>query len=422
MNKNSFVLYGHILHTPTPKAFAVSENSYLVCENGLCGGIFESLPEKYNSLPLYSYENRLIIPALYDLHLHAPQYAFRGLGMDKELIEWLNAHAFAEELRYGDEEYAAKAYEIFAEDLKASAVARAVVFGTVHANSTLLLMEKLEQTGLCCFVGKVNMDRNAPEELCDPAPAQAALETRRWIEASLERFTNTKPILTPRFIPSCSDELMEQLSLLRREYGLPVQSHLSENKNEIEWVKELCPWSCSYGDAYDRFGMLNGPTVMAHCVHTSGEEAELLKKNNVIIAHCPSSNINLSSGAAPVRSFLEMGITVGLGTDIGAGWDISVFRAMTDAIQVSKLRSCLTDGSRPLTLPEVFYMGTKAAGSFFGNAGSFEKGNLFDALVLDDSAIKSPCGLSPTQRLERGIYLEKQLKIVKKYVEGREVV
>ncbi len=430
---NNFVLFGHIIHTPTPDTFSIRENSFLVCENGLCAGIFDTLPEKYQSLPLQNYENQLIIPALYDLHVHAPQYAFRGLGMDMELLDWLNAHAFTEEQLYADREYADKAYTIFAEDLKNSPTARAVIFGTVHTDATLLLMDKLEQTGLQCLVGKVNMDRNAPEALCEGISGIS--ETRRFLDTTLANFQNTKPILTPRFLPSCTDELMKELSNLRKEYNLPVQSHLSENKGEIAWVKELCPWSEGYGDAYDKFEMFGGtfPTIMAHCVHSDEKESALMKKNGVIVAHCPSSNFNLSSGIAPIRSFLNQGITVGLGTDIGAGYDISIFRAMTDAVQVSKLKSSLWEENTPnqtptesvtskrpapITLSEAFYMGTKAASAVFGNIGSFEENVPFDALVLDDSSLTSPRILSVRDRIERAIYLEKQIRIVKKYVSG----
>ncbi|MFR9190595.1 MAG: amidohydrolase family protein, partial [Anaerotruncus massiliensis (ex Togo et al. 2019)] len=151
------------------------------------------------------------------------------------------------------------------------------------------------------------------------------------------------------------------------------------------------PWSGCYGGAYDRFGLFGGdaPTIMAHCVHSTGEEIDLMQARGVFIAHCAQSNTNLASGVAPVRAYLDRGMKVGLGTDIAGGFSLSVFRAMADAVQASKLRWRLLDDSlRPLTVPEAFYLGTKGGGEFFGKVGSFEEGYEFDAVVLDDSGFR----------------------------------
>ena len=224
-----------------------------------------------------------------DLHVHAPQYSFRGLGMDLELLDWLNVNTFPEEAKYSNIEYAKKAYSIFVEDLKKEATTRACIFATINNESTLLLMEMLEKSNLCTYVGKVNMDRNSSEDLCEESAEISLEETDKWIADALKRFKNTKPILTPRFVPSCSDELMKGLGILQKKYKLPVQSHLSENLSEISWVKKLNPKSNCYGDAYDMFGLFggSGKTVMAHCVYSTEEEIELMKKNKVFIAHCP---------------------------------------------------------------------------------------------------------------------------------------
>lgn len=132
-----------------------------------------------------------------------------------------------------------------------------------------MLMDLLEKAGICGFAGKVCMDRNCPDDYREEDARTSAEETRKWYETVKDR-TMMRPILTPRFLPSCSDELMEQLGEFQRETGLYVQSHLSENPEEVEWVKELAPWSENYGDAYDRFGLFGGTgkTVMAHCVYS----------------------------------------------------------------------------------------------------------------------------------------------------------
>lgn len=417
----TFALKGDLLYCEDPSRVIASPNSYLVCEEGKAAGIFETLPERYRGIPVDDYSGKLVIPGLADLHLHAPQYAFRGLGMDMELLEWLNVNTFPEESKYADLEYAQKAYRIFADAMTAGATTRACVFATIHVPATELLMDMLDQTGIKAMVGKVNMDRNSPDILREAGARKSLADTRRWIDDCRGRYRNVSPILTPRFIPSCTDELMEGLRGLQQETGLPVQSHLSENLSEIAWVRELCPSASSYGDAYDRFGLFGGdcPTIMAHCVHSPEPEIALMKERGVYIAHCAQSNTNLSSGIAPVREFLDRGMNVGLGTDVAGGFSPSVFRAMSDSVQVSKLRWRLVDNSlKPLTLAEAFYLGTKGGGSFFGKVGSFEQGYELDAVVIDDGSLAHPQELSPLERLERVVYLSDERNVSEKYVAG----
>lgn len=425
MEEKSFVLKGNICYSRSKEEFAITGNGYLVCVNGISQGVYEELPEPYAGLPVTDYGDALILPGMTDLHIHAPQYPFRGFGMDLELLEWLETHTFPEESRYRELEYAERAYRIFAEDLKNSATTRAAVFATVHAPATRLLMDYLEEAGLKTYVGKVNMDRNCADYLCEPDAGESLGTTQGWLEETMGRYQNTKPILTPRFVPTCSDRLLEGLGRLQKQYRLPVQSHLSENLSEIEWVKELCPWSSCYGDAYDRFGLFgtNGAAIMAHCVYSSEEEIGLMQRNGVYIAHCPQSNTNLSSGIAPAREYLDRGLRMGLGTDIAGGANLSMLRCIADAIAVSKLRWRLVDQSRkPLTAEEAFYLATVGGGSFFGKAGSFEKGYELDALVLDDAPGRSPRPLSVRERVERCFYLAgEQGSLIAKYVAGQEI-
>ncbi|MDO5417747.1 MAG: amidohydrolase family protein [Lachnospiraceae bacterium] len=413
MRNKDFILKGHICYSENSETLTIMEDSYLVCVDGISKGVFREIPEAYRNLPMKDYSGHLVMPGLTDLHVHAPQYAFRGLGMDWELLEWLNTQTFPEESKYGDEEYARKAYRIFAEDLKRSGTTRAAVFATIHVPGTEILMEELELAGVTAYVGKVNMDRNSPEYLIEETKASAEA-TRRWLsdlkekEAAGNGFRHVKPILTPRFIPSCTDELMRLLAEIQKEYHLPVQSHLSENFGEIAWVKELCPEAEFYGDAYDRFGLFGeeAPAIMAHCVHSGEREIQRMKERGVYVAHCPQSNTNLSSGIAPIRRYLNEGIHVGLGSDVAGGHSLSIFRAITDAIQESKLRWRLCDDSlKPLTVEEAFYLGTMGGGSFFGRAGSFLEGYEVDALVLDESRMRHPQELTVRERLERFLYL-----------------
>ena len=382
--EKSFFLKGSICWSSSPNSLKTIENGFLLCTNGKCGGVFEEIPKKYADLPVRDHSGKLIVPGLTDLHIHAPQFTFRALGMDMELLEWLNKHTFPEEAKYNNLDYARKAYGNFVEHIKKGPNTRLCVYASIHVPASLLLMDMLEESGLVSLVGKVNMDRNSPEYLKEGDSTGA---TREWLAAFLDgrekgRYKNTFPILTPRFIPTCSDGLMKSLAEIQREFTLPLQSHLSENLKEIEWVKELCPESENYAGAYADFGLLESPTIMAHCVWSDEKEMDLLAKKGVYIAHCPQSNANLSSGIAPVRRFLEKGIPLGLGSDVAGGAHTSIFRAMTDAIQVSKLRRTLypqaliNPGEKALSLEEAFYLGTAGGGSFFAKIPGADFGQI----------------------------------------------
>lgn len=338
MNEPVFILKGNIVYSKNKDELRILKDHYLISESGLVKGVFEKVPPEYAQVSVSDYGECLIIPGLTDLHVHAPQYTFRAMGMDMELLEWLETNTFPEEAKYQDLEYARRAYRIFTDNLKRSATTRACIFGTIHRDATLLLMDQLEQSGLVTYVGKVNMDRNCPDYLREESAEESGIQTVEWIKDVLhKKYQNTMPILTPRFTPSCSDELMENLKKIQMYYQIPVQSHLSENPGEIAWVKELCPWSEFYGDAYDRFGLFGADckTVMAHCVYSGKEEQQRMKENGVFIAHCPESNMNLSSGVAPVRTFLEEGLHVGIGSDVAGGSTENLFKAMALAIQAS---------------------------------------------------------------------------------------
>ena len=420
----SFVLKGHICHSRDRNQIDVFESHYLVCVDDLCAGVFSSLPEQHRALPLTDYGDRLIIPGMSDLHIHAPQFSFRGLGMDMELLDWLHVHTFPEESKYADLSYADLAYGQFVEHLRRSETTRASVFATIHREATELLMEKLEESGLISYVGKLNMNRNSPDYYREPTTEYSIAETRKWLDETKEKWKRTKPILTPRFIPSCTDDLMTELGKLSREYDVPTQSHLSENLSEIAWVGELVPEAKNYGDAYNRFGMFGGDhkCIMAHCVYSDALEMQLMKENGVFIAHSPESNINVASGVAPINRYLDYGLHVGLASDVAGGSHESLFKAMTHAIQSSKLRWRLLDQSVPfLTFDTAFYLATRGGGAFFGKVGAFEKGYELDAVILDDTNLDHPQPLTVKQRLERIAYLGDERNICGKYVFGRKL-
>ena len=416
-----YALKGNLIWTEEPGCFRVLENGYLLIKDDRIAAVSA---EPFAGVMTEDFGFRLIIPGLYDLHLHAPQYMFAGLFMDEELLVWLDKHTFPLEARFSDIDFAAKAYEAFVDDLKYSFTARASVFGTIHKDSTLLLMSLLEEAGLHGYVGKVSMDRNSPDSLRETT-ADAIEDELKFLD-KVSEYRNVKSIVTPRFIPSCSDELLSALGSISKEHNLPVQTHLDENPGEIEWVKELMPDSKSYAEAYERFGLLDTKSIMAHCVWITEEEMDILQSHGSYIAHSPSSNMNLSSGIAPVRRFFERGMNIGLATDTAGGSSLSMFRMITDAIASSKLRWRLVDDSlAPLRFSEAFYLASKGGGSFFGTAGSLEEGYAADILVLDDASsemtVLSP-ELSLPEKLEFYAYRAPDRRPFAKYVAGKRIV
>jgi len=418
------LIKGSFIYSIDKDNIEIKENQYLLIRDGKSEEFYKEIPSRLKNIQIEDYGDNIIIPGLIDLHIHAPQYAFRGMGMDMQLLDWLNTYAFKEEGKYRDLEYAKKQYSKFVSDVKNSATTRLSIFATLHKDATIMLMDMLEEAGIKAYVGKVNMDRNSPEFLTEDT-LKSKEDTIEWLEDTKDRYKNIKPILTPRFIPSCTDNLMEEIKQINNIYNIPVQSHLSENKSEIEWVAELHPDTKNYAEAYDKYNLFgkNNKTIMAHCVHCPDDELELIKQNNVVVAHCPQSNANLTSGIAPIKNMLSMGINVGLGSDIAAGSSLSIFRAMSDAVQVSKLRESLTgQKNQTLTLTEVFYLGTKGGGKFFGDVGSFEKGYEFDAVVLNDNSFGDNSDFNLKERLERIIYLSDDRNIVAKYVAGNKII
>lgn len=412
------VYKAHILFTPERSRFEVLENGYIAVEDGVVAGVAANLSSLgCEGAEVTDFGDCLLIPAMNDMHVHASQYRNQGIAMDLELLPWLENYTFPEEIKYTDKAYARRMYSRFVRDLWRFGTMRACVFATVHTESTRLLMHLFQEAGMGALVGKVAMNRNCPDGLIESVDEMVS-----GTEALISEFNSpdglVRPIITPRFVPSCTPDMLKACGELAAQYGLSVQSHLSENTSEIAWVQSLEKESTSYGDAYDRYGLFGQtPTVMAHCVWTAGEELELMKRRGVMVAHCPTSNLNIASGLAPIRTFIEEDVPVGLGSDISGGHDLNIFRMMVFAIQVSKA-VYQRDHSKPfLTLSEAFWLATKSAGRFFGRVGSFEHGYEFDALVINDSDLNHD-NYSLLQRLERYVYLGDDRQITHRFCRG----
>jgi guanine deaminase len=412
---------GHVVYTATPKAFTVIENGYIVVENDTVKAVSKEMPEGISQDQVVDYGDRLIVPGFVDLHFHAPQYPNIGLGLDKELLPWLEDYTFPTEAKFADKAFADRVYHMVVNDLLRQGTTRVVLFATIHLESTKLLAQILDESGIGAYVGKVNMDRNSSDILIETT-RQSLSDTETYLKSFDGVSDRVKPIITPRFVPTCTPELMQGLGDLAEEYDVPVQSHISENLGEVQWVSELHPEFKDYASVYDNFGLLNNQTIMAHCVHNTDDEIKMMADRGAFSAHCPNANYNLSSGIMPVRKFLNAGVNVGLGTDVGAGHKVSIAQVMSQAVQGSKMIWQMVDNKlAPLTTPEVFFLGTKGGGAFFGNVGSFEPGYKFDALVIDDDSLQIEIERSIEERVQRFIYCGDDRNIMTRFVDGSEI-
>lgn len=420
------IVHGTFVSAPTPDAFRVDEDSYLLVRDGAVVGAYADraqMPAEAAADELVDYGDRLVIPAFIDLHIHAPQYPQRGLGFDLELLPWLNTRTFPTERRFSDPAFSEKAYRAFVRKLWAVGTLRASVFGSLHGPATAQLMELLDRAGLACFAGKSNMDRNSPGclvETCDES-----VESTEGLIRSAAGLRNVRYILTPRFSAATTPGLMEGLADLQRRYDLPVQSHLDENRGEVQWMRELFPECEDYASTYARYGLMpEGKTIMAHCVWMTSHEVELLRERDVMIAHCPQSNANLSSGLMPAALRRRQGLRFSIASDVGAGHVPDMNRHVAMAIEVSKLNWVEHPDEAPMAAPEAFWRATAGPGRFFarngfGPCGAFEPGCEFDALVIARDELEEAYGLDPVGRLEQFVYARDDRAIEARWCRGR---
>jgi guanine deaminase len=415
------ILKGDIIYAPNSNQFDIAENSYLFIKDGKVFNISKQLGTEFSADIVQDYTNHLIIPGFVDLHFHAPQYPNRGLGLDLPLLDWLETYTFPEEAKYSNEIYASFVYRNTINKIIQHGITSVSLYGTIHLNSTLELFYLMARSGLRGYVGKVNMDQNSPPRLKEHTEASLT-STEEFIRNTLQSGSLVKPIITPRFVPTCSPELLRGLGDLAEKYKLPVQSHLNENKGEIAWVNALHPNS-SYAQVYNEYGLFGQtPTLMAHTIHNKPTEETLMKKNGVFAVHCPDSNMNLGSGIMRFRKMLNKEINIGIGTDVGAGHDASMKKQIVRTMQLSNLLSERFPQWARINFNESFYHATKGGGQFFGKVGSFEPGYEFDGLIINDSELTFEREeYSTLERLQRFISVGNSKQIIKRFVAGKEI-
>lgn len=358
---------GH-LYTPTPDGERfVPEATLRWGEDGLLGGTDGSAPVELEG-------EVLLVPGFVDVHIHLPQLRVRG-RFHEALLPWLREHIWPEEARFAEPSYRDSVVAEFRASLLAAGTTSAVIFGSPHADSAEALLDGLDP--LNAQGGDVLMDRNSPEELVGEGRALLASSA-----ALAERYGH-RYWLTPRFVPTCTVALLEGLAAIAAETGAGIQSHVSENLDEVAWVKELHPEARSYLDVYDRAGLLGSRTILAHGIHLDDRDLERLAQSGTWIAHCPTSNEALGSGRMPYERHREAGVSIALATDVGAGPDVSMLDVMASFLAVQ----AEVDGVRPaLALRLATLAGARAM-------GEARRGALVDGWHADLVALRIPGGL-----------------------------
>ncbi|RDC52221.1 guanine deaminase [Acinetobacter sp. RIT592] len=330
---------------------------------------------------LQHYPDQLIVPGFIDTHIHFPQTEMIG-AYGEQLLEWLNTYTFPTEIQFQDASYSEKIAEFFVQELLKNGTTTALVFCTVHPESVDALFNAATTRNMRLIAGKVLMDRHAPEALTDTAET-AYIDSKTLIEKWHGKGRNLYAI-TPRFAPTSTPKQLQKAGQLKAEYpDVYVHTHLSENKNEIAWVKELFPEREGYLDVYHHYGLTGSKSVFAHCVHLEDEEWDCMHQTDSAIAFCPTSNLFLGSGLFPLKKTWDKGVKVGLGTDIGAGTSFNQLQTLNEAYKVQQLQG------EKLSAFEALYhatLGGAKALSLDDRLGNFNIGKEADFVVLDLNA------------------------------------
>ncbi len=405
--------------TPVADSYRAWDDGFIAVEDGRISsvGSWGSQPE---GRLLDLGRATLLVPGLIDTHLHAPQLEMIG-SYGGHLLEWLNRYTFPTEAKFSDVDHARKIATALFDELLRNGTLAALIFSTIHRDATEIFFEEAERRGFRGIIGKTMMDRNAPECLLERARDsydQSRELLGKWHNRGLLRYA-----ITPRFAPTSTPELLELAGALKREFpDAYVHTHISENQNEVQWVHQLFS-DAEYADVYDRYGLLGAKTVLAHGVHLTEEELDLLSRRGARIAHCPNSNLFLGSGLFRLHHVLEAGVIVGLGSDIGAGTTPSLFNAMADAYKVQQVQNVSLS---PFHLWYLATLGGARALSLDTETGSLAEGKSADFLAIDLAAtplleLRSERASSLEDLLAGLIFMGDDRAVSRAWIAGREV-
>ncbi|HEX38131.1 MAG TPA: guanine deaminase [Candidatus Cloacimonetes bacterium] len=377
---------------------------------------------------VFDFSDKLICPGFVDIHNHLPQFTISGLYRGN-LLEWLNNIVFPTEERFANAEIAEKYAREFFQAVLRNGTTTTVSYVTIHKKATDKAFEQAEKVGIRAFLGNVLMDQKAPEYLTKNS-AQLLEDSeeivKKWDGMDKGRLHY---VLTPRFALSCSFDLLEGIGKLAQKYDLYIQSHLAESKAELEMVSKIYSDFENYTDIYMKAGLLTEKTIMAHCIYLNPDEIDTLNRTGTKISHCPSSNRFLQSGIMPFRKLEKAELSIGLGSDVGAGYSLSMFSEMREAIESSKMIKFLHPEKEysPLSSIEAFYLATLGGAkalSLEDEIGSLDVGKSADFSVIDYQKL-NPCNEDffnePENIIARMIYGGAEKYIEKVFIRGKEV-
>ncbi len=348
------------------------------------------LPVQWLDVPTATGARPVICPGLIDVHAHLPQYPASGRGQG-ELLPWLKDYIFPLEREFSAARSRRDAPKFFRE-LARHGTTSAMLYAAVTDESCDAAFQAAEASGLRITMGKMMMDLNsygelAPEKIVSVSLAQSERLIRRWHGANGGLISYA---LSPRFAVSCTEKMMRGAAELAERYATPIQTHLAENLSEIERVRQLYPTARDYTDVYDLCGLVTARSVFGHCIHLSDREIRTLSHHLSKVAHCPTANFYLSSGLLPLKRLRDAGITVGLGTDVGAGPELNLWQVMRSAIETQRARSYTDPANPPLRPAEAFHLATQGGADTLNKGqtlGSLDAGKEADLLVLDPAAV-----------------------------------
>lgn len=341
-------------------------------------GPADALRAAHPGAQITDYGTRLISAGFIDAHAHYPQTAIIA-SWGKRLIDWLNSYTFPEEMRFSDAAYATEISERYLDLILAHGTTTVCSYATIHPESVEALFTTAQARGMRLFAGKTCMDRNAPDGLCDTAQSahdDSLALLRHW--HGLDRLGY---VITPRFSPTSSPEQLEALGALWAAHPqCLMQTHLSEQTDEVEWVHELFPEARDYLDTYERYGLLGERAVFGHAIHLSGRERLRLRESGAGLIHCPTSNSFIGSGLFDMQGLIGEGQRIGLATDTGGGSSFSMLRTMAAAYEIAQLRGHALHPAQLWWLATVGSARTLRTEHQIGNIG---KGMEADLVVID---------------------------------------
>ncbi|MGR9247391.1 guanine deaminase [Rhizobium leguminosarum] len=365
------------------QSYLYEEDGGLLVEDGLItaiGPYAEVKAKAAADTAEIDHRPHLIMPGFIDMHLHFPQMQVIA-SYAANLLEWLNTYTFPEECRFVESAHAERIATHFYDELIRHGTTTAVAYCSVHKTSADAFFAEAMRRNMRMVGGKVMMDRNAPQGLLD-TPEMGYDETRQVISDWHGKGRNHVAI-TPRFAITSTPAQMEATSALAREFpDLHIQTHLSENHDEIRFTCELYPDALDYTDIYARYGLLGPNSLFGHCIHLSEREADAMSEAGAVAVHCPTSNLFLGSGLFPLKALTrrENPVRIGVATDIGGGSSYSMLRTMDEAYKIQQL---LGERLNPLESYYLMTRGNAEALSLADRIGTLEPGTEADLVVLD---------------------------------------